>query len=293
MKNTIFAIAAIAGLLFANTSVAQDKKEEKKEEPKHKTTLTISNRGIYFSSADSANGLKAGKVKKERTEGIFSSNFAMIDLGFNQLIDNTNYSDPAVKTFLDVPANMQNKSVFTLHTAKSINVNIYPWMIKFRALKTEGQRIYLSSGIGFQFYNFRFENPVTYAKNPARVTMDTIVFTKDKLAMNYLNIPLMLTFKTRVHRDDSGKSSKDKWLVYGFGVTEGMRIDSWSKQKSGARGKVKVHDAFGLADFNTCVSAEIGLEGFIRFYATYQVTSLYSNGIDQHPVSFGIRLGGI
>ena len=166
-------------------------------------------------------------------------------------------------------------------------------MVKFRALKTEGQRIYLSSGIGFQFYNFRFENPITYAKNPARVTMDTIVFTKDKLAMNYLNIPLMLTFKTRFHKGDSGKSKNDKWLVYGFGVTEGFRIDSWSKQKSGDRGKVKVHDAFGLADFNTCVSAEIGVEGVIRFYASYQVTSLYSNGIDQHPVSFGIRLGGI
>ena len=285
MKRSICAMAAIAGLLFAQTSPAQENKEkEVKKAGKHDhDVLNISNKGIRIYATDST-GKPLDTVKAEDKHK-FTSSVMLFDLGLNQLMDNSDYTSPAVKAYLNVPANQQNKSLFDMKPAKSINVNFYPWMVKFRALKTHGQRIYISSGIGLQLYNFRYEDNITYTRNPNSIIKDTILFTKNKLGLDYLNVPLMLTFKTRLH--------KDSWLIYGAGITEGFRISSWSKQVSGERGKVKVHDDFGLADFNTCATAEIGLEGVVRFYVSYQLTSLYASGLDQHPISFGLRFSGI
>ncbi len=285
MKNIFCTIAAIPCLLFSARSLAQDSDTTAKKKKHH--AITISNRGFSIKTIDSTTpNSQVGKIKDTVEEkSRFNISYAMVDLGVNIISDNTNYADPAVKTFLNVPANRQNKSLFDLRTGKSINVNIYPVMVKFTALKAKKQRIYISTGLGLQLYNFRYESPLTYTKNPSSVTLDTITFKKDKLALDYLNVPLMFTFKTKLH--------KDTWLTYGVGITEGYLIASWTKQESGQRGKVKLRDAFGLANTNTCLSAEFGVEGIFRFFASYQLTSLYQNGLDQHPISFGLRFGGI
>ena len=247
-------------------------------------SITISNQGIYMESSDSV----GVKTKHSERQGKFSSNFALMDLGVNLIIDNTNYADPLVQNYLHVPASERTKSLFDLNTGKSVNVNIYPWMIKYCALKTPHQKIYISTGIGLQLYNFRYEEYLLYSKNPAGVSLDTVTtYKKDKLALEYLNVPLMATFKTRL--------GKHHWMVYGAGISEGFRLSSWNKTVSGQYGKVKTHGSFDLADFNTCVNFEIGIEGAIRFVASYQLTSLYGSGtgLDQHPISFGFRLSGI
>ncbi len=301
MKNTCCAFIAISILLLTSTANAQTENSPKPKNKHRVTTLTITYPdGLSVQKKDSS-VTKVGAIKGKDidagTEDIseedkdvksgprFKTGMTMVDLGINILKDNTNYSAPAVKTFLNVPAAKQNASLFDLRQGKSINVNIYPLMVRYKALQTHGQRIYITSGLGLQLYNFRFDQPVTYTRGPQSVIMDTQSFKKDKLAMDYLNMPLMFTFKTRLN--------KDSWLVYGGGITEGYRIDSWTKQVSGSGKKVKLHDAFGLADFNTCITAEFGVEGIFRFYATYQLTSMYTNGLDQHPVSFGFRLTGI
>jgi hypothetical protein len=282
MNSTLRLVATIAGLLIAHTIFAQEDSSKVKKDHSH-DVFVISNKGMHFKSGDSATKA-ADSIKRENR--IFSMSYALFDLGINLQMDNTNYADPSVKAFLNVPANRQNKNIFDQNNAKSINVDIYPWMVKFKALKTHGQKIFISTGLGLQIYNFRYENPVTYTRNPASLTLDTLPsFKKDKLAIEYLSVPLMFTFKTRL--------GDDTWLVYGVGLTEGLRIGSWTKQVSGQRGKVKVHDSFGLADYNTCLSAEIGIEGVFRVYATYQVASIFANGIDQHPLSIGLRFNGM
>jgi hypothetical protein len=287
MTRTLCVAAALAGLLFANSVKAQEEKKEEKHGIKHKS-ITISNKGIKVKNIDS-NQTTVGEIKDKDDDGRrFTTSLAMVDLGINILQDNTNYltNADAQNYLAGVPAHMRNTTLFDLKVAKSINVNIYPWMIKFAAVKTQRQRIYISSGIGLQLYNFRYENNLTYTRNPNGILLDSAAnLSKDKLGLDYLNIPLMFTFKTRLF--------KDRWLVYGVGVTEGLRIASWNKQKSDAHGKVKIHDDFGLADWNTCLTGEFGIEGIVRFYASYQLTSLYDKGLDQHPISFGFRFSGI
>jgi hypothetical protein len=284
MKRIFIATATLTALLFTNTLFAQNSTDTTAKKKKS-MSLSISNKGISFEeSADTTNSKKSGKTDKEKT-GKLHLTFAMFDLGFNMLNDATTYTDPTLASYLNVPAADRNANLFDLKNGKSMNVNIYPLMVKLPIVKTKNQRLYISTGLGLQVYNFRFDNQISYTKSPAGVIMDTISFKKNKLAVNYLSVPLMLTSKTRLH--------KDTWLVYGAGVQAGYRLSSWNKQVSDERGKIKTHGNFDLQDFNTCVTAEFGIEGVLRFYGSYQLTSLYQNNIDQRPISVGIRFGGI
>jgi hypothetical protein len=298
MKRTLCAVAALATLLLTNSVKAQDNTSTK-EKKKKRMSLSISKDGFSMRS-DSLNGaIEVGKDKAkcepERKRRLTTS-FGMVDLGFNLMDDKTNYADPLVQSYLHVLPSQRNASLFNLNTGKSVNVNITPFMAKYAIVKNKSQKIYISAGLGLQLYNFRYERNITYLKDPlvpliyrgdhpTDVIMDTLNFKKNKLALDYLNIPVMLTFKTRI--------DKKHWLVYGVGATGGLRIGSWTKQVSQQYGKVKNSDDFGTGKFNACVSAEIGIDGMLRFYGSYQVTSLFDNALDQHPFCVGFRINGI
>lgn len=216
----------------------------------------------------------------------FSFEFGMVDLGVNILQDNTDYSSPAAQAFLQVPSNLKNENLFSLRNSKSINVNVYPLMAKWRVVHSRAQRIYLAAGVGLQMYNFRFNKNITYINEttPA-VIYDSNAVTKNKLGFTYLSVPLQATFKTKL--------AKKAWLVYGVGITGGYRIDSWTKKVSDKAGKVKNHDSFNFNNFNSCLTAEIGLDNYFRLYASYQLTALHENALDQHPLCIGLRIGGM
>lgn len=231
--------------------------------------------------------IESGKNKSEtKEESRVKVGWGMLDIAINSLIDNTDYSDPATKAFLQVPADQQNSNLFSLRQGKSINVNIWPMTVKFKALDGNKQQIVIGSAVGLQMYNFRFNKNISYLNetNPT-VILDSVQFTKNKLAFTYLSVPLMVTLKTKL--------APKTWLVYGGGVMAGYRISSWTKQKSGLRGKDKNHDDFNMNDFNVSVTGEIGLDDYFRLFVSYQVTPLHETFLDQHPLCIGFRFGGI
>jgi len=287
MKLRTLILAALASLLYTNAVTAQEKTDETAKKKKGHM-LYISNKGISIESADSTKTDTTQKAEKKDKEKVGRPRvgFAMLDLGVNFFKDNTNYTDPTLASYLNVPASHRNANLFDLRNGKSINVNIYPLTVRMPLIKTHGQRLYISTGIGLRIYNFKYENGITYVKTPPSIILDSVTsYTKNKLGVYYANIPLMLTAKTRL--------SKKNWLVYGAGVTAGYRMNSWNKQVSDKYGKTKVHGNFDMADYNTCVTAEFGVEGIIRFFGSYQLNSMYANAIDQRPISVGIRIGGI
>lgn len=247
---------------------------------KNSKTIAISNEGFTITN---------GKDTIKKEEKVFDVEFGMVDLGLNNFSDKTDYSSMAAQNFLgnNIDNNMRNENLFSLREGKSVNVNVYPVMLKFRALKTKHQRIYFALGAGLQMYNFRFNKPVTYINDtrPMVVLNDSLHFSKNKLGLTYLSFPLMVTAKTKV--------AKGATLVYGVGITGGYRLASWMKQVSTENGKKKDQDAFNFNNFNSCVTAEFGLEGYFRLYASYQLTALHKDALQQYPYSIGFRLGGI
>jgi hypothetical protein len=261
-------------------------------------------KSIYIGSG----GIHYEDGPKDTVEHTFSVQFGMLDLGVNSLIDNTDYNaatNPGLNSFLQVNDQYRNKDLFSLRQSKSINVNVYPVMVKANLYRSPRQKIILATGLGLQLYNFRFTKPVSYRSEPTpHVAMDTMSFSKNKLAFNYLMVPLMLTSKTRLSAgsastktDDKGVStvthSKGLWLTYGVGVSGGYLLSSWTKQKNDEIGKQKNHDPFNFNKTNFCVNGEIGLDGYFRLFASYQLTALHENYLDQHPFSVGVRFLGL
>lgn len=282
-----YVFTLLFGLLVATTTQAQssDTTAEKTDttncaKKKHPMSLSLSTDGLSLSSTDSS--------KKEKRFGI---EYGVLDLGFNRLDDKTNYNTPEAIAFMGYRAGQPNaERPFALREGKSINVNVWLLMTKLRLLKTSHQRIYLTSGLGLQMYNFRWDGERNYTDNPAaRMELvdsnNSLNIEKNKLGMTYASIPLSLLFKTKL--------ANKTWLVYGFGITGGYRIASWTKLKTAEQGKEKNFDKFNFNDFNSCVTAEIGIDNYVRLYASYQLTALHDNVFDQHPYAIGIRFSGL
>lgn len=274
--------------LFAQEEKSTENKSEKDEKymltigktdttKKDKSYLSLGSGGIKVSSKkiDSINESRKVKV-----------HFLMFDLGINALHDQTNYGSPAAQQYLQVGGDKKNSNLFSLRQGKSINVNIWPVLLDFRLLKSRNQKISLYTGAGLQLYNFKFNKDISYLNETSPMVIeDSVKFSKNKLAFAYVSVPLMLNFKTRL----AGKF----WVTYGVGVIGGYCFDSWTKQISDERGKQKNHDQFNFQKFNLNLSGEIGINGYIRFYGTYQVTNMYQNALSQNPYCIGIRFFGI
>ncbi len=284
----VYCLMAACMLSFAASAQEEDKKDDS---GKKRKSLSISNEGIKVESMeeDAKDGVyvrKSDSVKLKKVEKKFDFTYAAVDLGINTLQDKTDYTTAAAQGFLNVPGNMKNENLFSLRGGKSWNVNVWPVMFKARLMKTNGQKLYVSSGIGLQMYNFRFTKDISYLNNTTpEVLLDSVDFSKNKLGFTYLSVPLAITAKTKI--------AKGTWIVYGAGVTGGYRISSWTKQISDERGKQKNHDAFNFNDFNACVTGEIGVSGVFRIYASYQLTPLHETALTQHPFSIGLRFGGV
>jgi hypothetical protein len=285
-----FATIAAALSCFALSSFAQDKNEnadkdrngmvmvgKKSDTAKGGGYISVGSGGIKVSSKrlDSLNQTRPVKV-----------HFLMLDLGFNALHDRTNYASPAAQQYLQVGADRKNGNLFSLRQGKSINVNIWPVLFDIRLMKSRSQKISLYTGAGLQLYNFKFSKDISYLNQTSPMVIeDSVQFSKNKLAFAYVSIPLMLNFKTRL--------GGNFWVTYGLGVIGGYCFDSWTKQISDERGKQKNHDQFNFQKFNLNLSGEIGINGYIRFYGTYQVTNMYQNSLVQNPYCIGIRFFGI
>lgn len=238
-----------------------------------------------YSLSLGSGGFKVANKKQEekRNRSRVETHWGLVDLGLNFLHDKTVYG---------AGNEMSNKygvegDWFDLRNGRSWNVNIYPVMANFKAVRQKNFKMNLYTGIGLQIYNFRYKTSVTHHSDPKDLITNDVTFkySKNKLSQNFLTVPLMVNFN---HRLD-----KDNWLTYGFGASVGYNLNTWTKQQSSQYGKVKNHDLFHFNEFNVNLIGEIGV-GEVRFFASYQLTNMYKNiGLVQQPVSFGIRLGQI
>lgn len=273
------------------SSFAQDKEEQKADKEVNGMLMV----GKQDTARKGGNYISVGsggiKVSSKRLDSLNQTrkmkvHFLMLDLGINALNDRTDYSSPAAQQYLQVGADRKNGNLFSLRQGKSINVNIWPVLFDFRLLRNRNQKISLYTGAGLQLYNFKFNRDISYLNETTPMVIeDSIKFSKNKLAFAYVSVPLMVNFKTRL--------SGNFWVTYGLGVIGGYCFDSWTKQISDERGKQKNHDQFNFQKFNLNLSGEIGINGYIRFYGTYQVTNMYQNSLVQNPYCIGIRFFGV
>ncbi len=166
---------------------------------------------------------------------------------------------------------------FHLRTGKSVNVNIWFFM---QRLNMVDHVLNLKYGLGLELNNYRYDNNIRYKINPTEVIMDTINYNKNKLAADYITVPLMLNFNFTPHKKNAFGVSA--------GVSAGYLYSSRQKFKSSENGKTKTHDDFDLRPWKISYIAEIQL-GYVRLYGSYATQSMFKNGLDQTPYNVGLR----
>jgi hypothetical protein len=243
---------------------------------KHKKSVSIS------VGSDDLLDIKvnSGNSSTKKNKNV-STSWWIFDLGFANFRDQTNYATAQAGSYFqtynrpEVSANDMN-----LINGKSSNVNIWVFMQKLNLCKHKLNLIY---GLGNEMYNFRFEQSVSFRKDPNNfIFNDSINFSKNKLFVNYLTVPFMINFTPMP--DDKRSFSVSA------GVSAGYLISSRNKQISAERGKQKIESNFDLQPFRLAVIGELGL-GQVKLYGSYSLNSLYKErtGLQQYPYTLGIR----
>lgn len=205
------------------------------------------------------------------------TNWWVVDLGFANYSDNTNYSAAQSSGFVSGDITQEQ---LKLRTGKSRNVNIWLFMQRLNITK---HILNLKYGLGVELNNYRFDNEkVQILEDPTRfvINNDWQGFKKNKLAADFVTVPLMLNINLTPKRSR------------GFGLSGGMSAgylySARQKTKNGSN-KAKTHDDFDLRKFKLAYIGELSL-GPVRLYGSYAMDGMWDKGLDQTPYSFGLRL---
>jgi hypothetical protein len=214
---------------------------------------------------------------RRRQNSQISTNWIIVDVGFANVNDRTNYASAEAQAF----APGLTGDNFKLRTGKSVNVNIWLFMQKLNIAK---HVLNLKYGLGVELNNYRFEdkrlklneNPTTVALDPSWANL-----TKNKLAADYITVPIMLNVNFTPNR----------YRGFGFsaGVSAGYLYSSRQKIKDSDGNKTKFHDDFDLNRWKLSYIGELNL-GPVKLYGSYAFKSMWAKGLDQTPYNFGIRL---
>jgi hypothetical protein len=205
-----------------------------------------------------------------------TTSWGILDLGFTNYNDKTIYTSAAAQQF----APGGSKDWFKLNNGKSVDVNIWIFMQRMNLIK---HVVNLKYGIGLELNNYRYEDNIRFLTNPTRVIMDTINYSKNKLAEDFVTMPLMLNFNFTPHRRHP----------FGFsaGASFGYRYSSREKFKSNVDGKQKTYNDFDLNPWKISYIGELQLGYWVSLYGSYATKTIWSRGLDQVPYSIGLRFG--
>lgn len=227
---------------------------------------------------------------KKRSKKNISTNWGIIDLGFSNYNDQTNYANTG--SFLvnrpGYPA--LDKNDFKARTGKSINVNLWFFMQRVNLIK---HHVNLKYGLGLELNNYRFKSDVSFKEdglvpytvntqtNKPFVFRDSISLSKNKLAADYITVPVMLNF-------DTNPFNQKKGFSLSVGVSGGYLYSQRNKQKSDERGKQKNRGDYDMEKFKFSYIAEVGY-GPVRLYGSYSPKSMFEKSMDLRPYNIGFR----
>ncbi len=283
-------LCAIASISFAQQTNPKDTMATKN----NNDTIRIGNiliikRHSKISKGDSTNVIADIELKKKKRHK--SINYFVFDLGFANWDDKTNYSTAGNFVINKPGGTAFSASDLKPRSGKSINLNIWIFMQKYSLVKNN---VNIKYGLGLELNNYHFRSPVSFKEggpqpysvggiiaNAPFVYRDTISFSKNKLAADYLTVPLMLNFATN---RTPGKPT----LSASFGVSAGYLYSQRNKQRSTERGKQKNKGDYDMERFKLSYIGEIGL-GSIRLYGSYSPKSIFERDLDIRPFNIGFR----
>jgi hypothetical protein len=212
------------------------------------------------------------------------TNWWIFDLGFTNFVDkspNLMWLAANPNALPYGPGPLMSPENFTLNNKKSTNVNI--WVVT-QKLNLYQHKINLKYGLGVEMFNFRFDKPISFREDIAtNIKYDVVSFTKNKLLVKYLTIPVQINF--------SPNPTNKKGFYASIGMSAGYLWNAKNKQISGERGKEKFRGNFNLNDWRIATIGELGV-GAVRLYGSFANNNLFNKNqsfIDMQPFAVGLR----
>jgi hypothetical protein len=275
MKRTFL---LLAGICFALTAMTQtDSTTNESDTIRVGNILIIKNKkdGKKDDDKDDHEEVKVERRKSYKPSNI-TTNWGIVDLGISQFNDETNYTQSIAQGTLAPGA---NEDWFDLRDGKSINVNVWFFMQRLNMVK---HVINLKYGLGIELNNYRYTENIKYQNSGMPlVIMDNIDYSKNKLAADYLTVPLMMNFNFT--------PNKKNGFGFSVGASAGYLYSSRQKTISKEHGKKKDKEDFELNKWKVSYIAELSL-GPIKLYGSYATKSMFEKGLEQTPYNVGFRL---
>jgi hypothetical protein len=282
-------------LLLATAAICLNLTAQNEPEKKEGDTIRVGGMIIVKKGKNDGSVTITSGDKVKRKHKNISTNWGVVDLGFSNYNDNTNYantgsylvSGPGAGQVLD-------KNNFKVRAGKSINVNIWFFMQRLNLIQNH---VHFKYGLGLELNNYRYktESKISYKEgglvpytantqtNAPFIFRDSISFSKNKLAADYVTVPMMLNFVT------NADERKNRFGL-SVGVSAGYLYSQRNKQVSSERGKLKNKGDYYLERFKFSYIAEVTL-GPITLYGSYSPKSMYERSLDIKPYNVGFRLG--
>jgi len=285
----LFTLMALVYLCVGATAQSDSTKVSKETDTIRIGNIIIINKGDKHDDNKNSNThVHFGRTKKKNLSNV-STNWLIFDLGFANYTDKTDYSSTGSYLYNRPGAIPLGKSDFNLNDGKSSNVNIWFFIQRLNLIK---HTVNLKYGLGLDLNNYRYKsaanisylesNPfITNQTTSAVIIRDSINFTKNKLAADYISVPLMLNFLTNPGYNNKG-------LSISIGVSAGYLYNSRNKQISPERGKLKNRGDYDIEPFKLSYVGELGM-GPVKLYASYTPKSLYTYGLNMKTYAFGLR----
>lgn len=281
-------IAAAIGLLTGKSFAQSDSTAKNTDTVKVGNFIIIKKKNSGAISQDdnsrrNNNNYEYRVERRTRRRSNVSTNWWIMDLGFANMRDQTDYTAAQAGGYFKTlrPADGPvNQNSYKLINGKSSNVNIWLFMQKVNIIK---HVVNLKYGLGLEMYNFRYDTRLSFRKDPQPyVFNDSIGFTKNKLYVEYLTVPIMLNINTT---PDSHRG-----FSFSAGMSFGYLTNSRNKQISGERGKEKIKGDFNFEPWRVAAIGELGL-GPVRLYGSYSLNRLQKDitRVEQYPYTVGIR----
>ena len=169
-------------------------------------------------------------------------------------------------------------------------MNIWFFMQRLSLVK---QNVNLKYGLGLELNNYRYKSSAVLSYREAGVIpysngiqtnapfifRDSISFSKNKLAADYLTVPMMLNINfTPKRKNGFGLSG---------GISAGYLYSARYKTKEG-KDVEKVKSDFDLERFKLSYIGELSL-GPVRLYGSYAMKNMWEKGLDMTPYTLGFR----
>lgn len=245
--------------------------------------------GNTFTTKNKAVNISYPKIRKFNNIDNRTSYFDW-DFGFANYIDKS-----PILLYTAIPSSLypptgnpmpyMDANSLSLNHLKSSNVNL--WFVQQR-VKLIKNFASLQYGVGFEMFNFRFEKNISFREDVAgKIKYDNINFSKNKLFVKYLTVPVKLNFNL------SPGSSKP--LHASIGMSAGYLLKARNKQISAERGKEKYNGTFNLNNWRVATIGELGFGNF-TLYGSYSHTNLFDDQqsiLQLTPIAIGIKLSDL